>query len=104
MITLNASGNRAKLDANGSYRIFPGDMESFSSISAMWDGNGISPAGILSFSVDGDPGQNSELGVINLGLSGQPGCRTASSNMNFAFVDVEVAALPAGGQVMLYLR
>lgn len=104
MITLNALGNRVKLDANGSYRILPDNMGSFSSISAMWLGEGVSPSGTLSFSVDGDPGQNSELGVINLGQVGQPGCRTCSSNMNFAFVDVEVAGMPAAGQIMLYLR
>lgn len=104
MITLNAAGNRVKLSANGFYRIFPNDLGRFSSISAIWTGKGVNPSGTLSFSVDGDPGQNAELGVINLSQVGQTGSRTCSSNMNFAFVDVQVTGLPDSGQVMLYLR
>ena len=104
MITVNASGRRVKLDANGAYRIFPNDQDSFSSISAMWLSEGVSPAGSLTFSVDGDPGQNSELGAINLSRVGQPGSRTCSSNMSFAFVDVAVAGLPSGGELLLFLR
>lgn len=104
MLTLNAAGKRVKIAENGSYRIFPSDPDRFSSISALWMADGVSPAGTLTFSVDGDPGQNSELGVINMAYVGQPGSRTCSSNMSFAFVDVKVADLPASGQVMLYLR
>lgn len=104
MINVNAFGKRVKLGANGSYRIFPDNEESFSSISALWLGEGVRPGGTLTFSLDGDPGHNSELGVINLAQAGQPGSRSCAANMSFAFVDVTVAALPPDGQVMLYLR
>ena len=37
MITIvNAGGNRAKLEENGKYRIFPTDFSSFPFASALW--------------------------------------------------------------------
>lgn len=104
MITINAAGKRVKLDANGNYRIFPSDLESFTSMSVIWTGRDASPAGILSFSLDGDPGQNSELGAINLAQSGTAGSRTCVSNMRLAFVDAALTGLPAGGELTLFLR
>lgn len=104
MLTINAAGKRVKLFANGEYRIFTNDLSSFSSISAMWAAPGVAPAGSLSFSVDGDPGQSPELGSISLGQAGQPGSRTCAANMELAFVDVALSGLPANGQLMLYLR
>ncbi len=95
----NINGNQITIDSrdNGTTISTP-VMDSFTGISARWNDNSITPAGTLTFTVDGDAGEGGN--VINLGA----GTRAIVSNTPMAVVDVAVSGLPVGGAVTLYFR
>lgn len=70
----------------------------FKSIRAEWVTEAITPAGTLTFTVDGDNfGGNN---IIDLG-AGARGLECSSTN---AYVDITPAGLPAGAIIRLYFR
>lgn len=92
-------GNEVNITANGTYRIF--GLKPFYSASCLWTKPDITPAGVLAFTVDGDPGTG--LNIIDLSNTGQAGSRTKNSNFRFHFIDVTVTGLPENGSFTLYL-
>lgn len=88
--------NGVQVSENGSYRF--GAQSGIKGVTVDWVSESITPAGTLTLSVDGDVGEGDN--VINLG-SGQ---RARPVNTPLPFVDVDVAGLPAGANIVIYLR
>ena len=87
------------IQANGQYRL----ASSGTSITVKWNAEGMTPAGLLTFSVDGDPGEG--VGVIDLSASGEAGSRTLkTTGYVFPFLDIDVSGLPEGGSFILYIN
>lgn len=92
------NGDQISIDSRDNGKTVPtGILSSFTAVSAKWNDASISPAGTLTFTVDGEAGENN---VMDLGA----GQRTIMCNTPLAFVDVAVTGLPAGAVVTLYLR
>lgn len=83
------------LGRDGDYRLnLPGGKTHFT---AVWDNApGVAPAGTLTFSVDGNPGD--PPGIIDLAGADN----SFAYNVRVPLVDVTVSGLPAGGRVLLY--
>lgn len=101
---ITATGKEAKLKKDGKYRIFAPGLGGFNSISALWSAPDVPPSGILSFSLDGDPGMSPELSQVDLSQTGEPGSRSVCANTNLAYIDVELAGMSPCGVVTIYLR
>jgi hypothetical protein len=80
---------------NGTYRIFFSN-EKRDSVDGAWTSDTVDPAGVLTFSHDGDPGDPQP--VIDLGQN-----QTAFGlKGKVRFIDFEVANFPDGGSLTLY--
>ena len=89
-----------RLGADGAYTLNkPG-----SAFSVKWEAEGVTPAGTVTLSFDGDPGLNAEKAVIDLSRTSIAGSRTARCNMTLPYVDIDVAGLPEGGEFIFYVR
>ncbi len=87
-----------RIDKNGSYRFTFYGEEGRRHFSAVWAADGIAPAGTLTFSFDGNPGD--PQAVIDLSA----GDNAFSYNVRLPLVDVAVSGLPAGGALSLYCQ
>lgn len=92
------NGDQITIDSkDNGQSISTGILSGFTSISAKWNDDSIAPAGALTFTVDGETGENN---VMDLGA----GQRTILCNTPLAFVDVAVSGLPQDAAVTLYFR
>ena len=85
---------QATLRENGDYRMSRG--RSFNTVNAEWITPGITPAGVLTFSVNGDPGDPS--GVMDLST---PTRVLSVGEARLSHIDITLSGLPAGGAVVL---
>lgn len=96
-VTRRTISDSALITENGKYR-FDFDVRGMSDFSAVWETEGMEPAGVLAFSFADNPGN--PPGTLNLANGDNAFCY----NMCVPFVDVHVTGLPEGGQVVLYCR
>ena len=82
---------------NGKTKLTEG-IFAFNSVTAKWKDYSITPAGTLTFTVDGDAGEGGN--VIDLGT----GQRIITSNTRLAFAEITVSGLPEKAAVILYFR
>ena len=83
-----------RLDTDGDYRI---NLNApFNTMHAEWESSDIPSAGLLTFSVNGDPGD--PPGVIDLS---SPARVLSVGEARLSHIDINVSGLPAGGVVVL---
>ena len=86
----------AYIQKDGDYRILR--ETAFNTISAEWVASGITPAGVFTFSVNGDPGD--PPGILNLSSSARV---LSVGAARLSHIDINVSGLPKGGAVILRL-
>lgn len=98
IMTSTSGRQRTITSADNGKTVSTGSMSTISTITAQWNTPAIPPAGVLTFTVDGEAGEGDN--TIDLGA----GQRTLVCSAALAFVDITVTGLPEGVTVLLYFR
>ena len=88
--------NMATIEANGTYNF--GSTSGFTSITAEWITDNVAPAGVFTFTVNGDPGNSGNSIDISTAQ------RCIVSNIKLPIVDMVVTGFPSGGACKLHFR